>query len=325
MSATTPLCSVVIVTWNRRRELEAALDSVFAQTIAADLEVIVVDNGSNDNTVEWLKKEYPHPVRLYAFADNKGASHGRNAAIRVARAPHVCFLDSDAVIMSENAIERCLEFMAQHPEHRAVAAPIWFDRERKRVFAMGGYLLLETGHFCGPHTRTRTDDPHFLSTCFAVWERSLLEELRGFDPWYFWGIEDLDIGLRASQAGRRGETRAATRFALVPDVHVLHEMASGGRHYQPGDFHAVFHAYERQRLYLVLAYGGLKEFWRVAMTSPFHLHRIERDGWEQPLSARKKLWAFALYPWLRVMKLAADMAGLHRNHLAESPVPQEVR
>ncbi len=273
--------------------------------------------------MEWLRDVYPHPVRLYQFARNEGASHGRNAGIRLASAPHLCFLDSDAVILSPDAVERSLAALKAHPEIRAVGASIWFDRERTRAFCLGGYITPE-GHFHQKRTHSETQDPHFISTCFAVWEKALLEELRGFDPWYFWGIEDMDLSLRASARARRGERVAATRFLIVEDVHVLHEMASGGRHYQPNNFAAAFDAYERQRLYLVLAYGGLLEFLRVLLTSPFRLQRIQRDVWQTRLNMRQKLWSLVVYPLLRVVRLPLDLLLSARNHLAQCPKPQAV-
>lgn len=319
----TPRVTVVLVTWNRRRELETALRSVYTQTLAPHgLETIVVDNGSTDGTVEWLRSDPRFPVRLYAYPENRGASHARNAAIRLARAPHICFLDSDAEILSPHALEACLDAL-RPPRLRAVTASIWMDRARRHVFARGGYITPE-GHFSGPRTRTQTRNPHFISTCFAVWEKSLLEELRGFDPWYFWGIEDMDLALRARWNARHRRHRGATRFRVLRRLHVLHEMSPGGRHYQPGDFEASFRAYERQRLYLVLAYGGIGAFLRVIATSPFHLRRIEREAWEQRLRWRHRLDALVRYPALRLVRLPWDLASIRRDHLARTPMPELV-
>jgi glycosyltransferase involved in cell wall biosynthesis len=318
-----PAVSVVVVTWNRRKELEAALESVFRQTMAKELEVIVVDNASTDDTVKWLAEEYAHPVRLHVFERNMGASHGRNAGIRLSRAPLICFLDSDAVILSDNAIERCVEELRAHPKKRAVSALIWRDRERTIPFCKGCYITPE-GHYSGPRTRTETEDPHFLSTCFAVWDKVLLEELRGFDPWYFWGIEDLDISLRAYHAALRGETVGASRFAVLEDVHILHEMARTGRHYQYDDFLRAFHAIERQRMHLVLAYGGVGEFFRVLFTAPLRLRRIEGEAWEQRLGWKLRAWGLVLYPLWRVVKLPVDLPALRSNFLEDAPLPREV-
>lgn len=319
-----PLCSVVIATWNRRKEVQAALDSVFAQTIAPRLEVIVVDNASEDSTVSWLQEEYGRPIRLLRFAKNMGGSHARNAAVRLAQSRYVCFLDSDAVLLSPEVIQTCLEYISAHPEIRAVAAPVWFDRQKTKGFCLGGHVTPD-GHFDGRRTRShQSEDPMFLSTCFSVWEKGLIEELRGFDPWYFWGIEDLDLGLRAWHNARRGRARGATRFHVVEGVDVLHEMASNGRHYDFRDFNAVFKALEWQRLYLVLSYGGVTEFFRVMFRTPFRIARMERDGWEKKLSFAELWRALAAYPLRHLLALPWDIINTRRDHLARAPVPEEL-
>lgn len=317
---TTPLCTIVLVSWNRRSELADALDSIFRQTIADRLEVIVIDNGSSDGTREWLLAD-ARPIRLYGFARNMGASHARNAGIKLASAPHVCFLDSDAVLIENDVIERCLAALAQNPAIRAVACDIWLDREMTQPFAFGGYITPD-GHFCGPRTRTERADPHFLSTCFAVWERQLLLELGGFDPWYFWGIEDMDLALRAYHRSRRGETNGATRFLIVPGVNVWHNMSGNGRHYSPRDADAVFHAYERQRLYLVRAYGGLGEMIKVLIRTPFRLRRVEQMAWERPLTWVQRLQLTVLYPALRLLMLPAEIVAAKRRRSSETPMPR---
>jgi len=318
----TPRCSVIIVTWNRRRELEPALDSVFRQTIADQLEVLVLDNGSTDDTVAWLTTQYAHPVRVFAFGRNAGACHARNAGLTLARSPRICFLDSDAEILSDDAIERCLQALDAGP-HRAVAAPIWFDRACTQPFALGGYITPE-GHFDGPRTRTEREDPHFLSTCFSVWERALLLELGGFDPWYFWGIEDMDLALRAYHRALRGETKGATRYRLVDGINILHEMSEKGRHYSPRDFTRKFRALERQRLYQVLAWGGVGAFLRVLVTQPLHLRRIQSRAWERRLTWRERFEALVAFPLLRLAMLPFDWSSPRRNHLLGVELPPEV-
>ncbi|MBN1516979.1 glycosyltransferase [Candidatus Sumerlaeota bacterium] len=320
-----PLCSVVIVAWNRRRELKPALDSIFRQTIAHRIEVIVVDNGSEDDTLEFLQHSYADAIqderlRVYAFERNEGASHGRNAGIRLARAKHVCFLDSDAEIISDNAIERCLERLAQGLE-RAVGGMIWFDRERTRGFCFGGYITHD-GHVDCLRTQTERENPMFLSTCFSVWEKTLLEELRGFDPFYFWGIEDVDFSVRAYFNAQRGRRRAATQYHVLDDIHVLHEMASTGRKYEAGNFEKTFMDLERQRLYLVLSYGGLFEFFRNLLRGPFRVKRFSEVGYRMPFQFRHQFLSAWWFPLIRLIKLPVDWRNMRQNHLARSPHPR---
>jgi GT2 family glycosyltransferase len=316
-----PRCSVVIVTWNRRRELEPLLASVFAQDSAADLEVIVVDNASADDTLAFLRTAHGGRVRVLAFDANRGASVGRNAGILAARAPTICFLDSDAEILSPDAISRCLAHLDAHPGTDAVAAPIWFDRERTRPFLLGGYVTPD-GHYHGISCRSRDDAPMLLSTCFAVWRRATLVEVGGFDPWYFWGIEDMDIGLRTYHRRRRADASAAP-FGIVRGIDILHEMSDAGRHHDWKSFEQTFVRYERQRLYMVLAYGGVAHFLRVLARGPFRIRRME-EAWEHRLTTRQRLQAAVWFPLLRLLALPKNLLDVRRDHLAGTPAPREV-
>lgn len=318
-----PCCSVIVVTWNRRAELETALESVYAQTIADRLEVIVVDNASTDETVPWLTRDYGRPPRLLRYAVNQGASHGRNAGIRAARAPRICFLDSDAELLARDAIERCLRALDDDGATRAVSGPIWLDRAKTRPFCLGGYFTPE-GHFNRKRTQSERENPMFLSTCFSVWDKRLLEELRGFDPWYFWGVEDCDLGLRAHYRMRRGMRTGASRFVVVEGADVLHEMSARGRHYHFDDFDTKFRAVERQRMYVVHAYGGIGEFFRVLVSAPLRLRRIETEAWERRLSTRQRWLALGWYPLRRLLALGLDYRRIHANHLANTPAPEEI-
>lgn len=84
--------SVVIPTYNRAHTLAKALDSVFQQSLPAD-EIIVVDDGSIDNTASLIVQAYPQ-VR-YCYQDNNGVSAARNRGIKMARQPWIALLDSD--------------------------------------------------------------------------------------------------------------------------------------------------------------------------------------------------------------------------------------
>ena len=105
--------SVVIPTYNRSVLLERALDSVLAQALPAD-EIIVVDDGSADNTVSMLKSRYPE-VNLIT-QDNRGVSAARNAGIKAARHEWIALLDSDDV-WHQNKLEIQLQALQHSPEY----------------------------------------------------------------------------------------------------------------------------------------------------------------------------------------------------------------
>src|SRR6266540_1479939 len=88
-----PSVSVVIPTYNRASLLREAIDSVLNQTFN-DLELIIVDDGSTDNTEEVVHSFTDHRL-MYLKQQNEGASSARNAGIQAATGEFIAFLDSD--------------------------------------------------------------------------------------------------------------------------------------------------------------------------------------------------------------------------------------
>ena len=107
---TAPLVSVIIPTHNSARFIAQAVDGVLAQTYK-HYEVIVVDDGSSDNTGDVLQQFAGH-IR-YHRQDNRGPAAARNAGIKIAQGEFVCFLDADDV-WAPNKLELQTEFMAAH-------------------------------------------------------------------------------------------------------------------------------------------------------------------------------------------------------------------
>jgi glycosyltransferase involved in cell wall biosynthesis len=105
--------SVVIPTFNRASYIQRALNSVLAQSYAAD-EIIVVDDGSTDNTQELIKNEFANII--YVSQANKGISAARNTGINLASSDWVCLLDSDDSWQT-NKLEKQVQELNKHPEY----------------------------------------------------------------------------------------------------------------------------------------------------------------------------------------------------------------
>ena len=101
-SVVTPLISVIVPTFNRRPLLRQALDSVLAQSFR-DFELLVVDDGSTDGTVEELKK-IGSRLRLFVTA-RKGVAAARNLGVSQSRGRYIAFLDSDDTLAPAQARE----------------------------------------------------------------------------------------------------------------------------------------------------------------------------------------------------------------------------
>ncbi len=113
----SPLVSIIIPTYNYGRYLGKALESCFKQTYSP-LEVIVVDDGSTDDTKE-IVRGYGSRI-VFIRQENSGVSAARNKGLEVAKGELITFLDADDY-MPEDAIQTRVEALTAHPEAGAVA------------------------------------------------------------------------------------------------------------------------------------------------------------------------------------------------------------
>jgi GT2 family glycosyltransferase len=113
-----PDVSVVVVTWNALPWLEQCLESVRSSEFV-EVEVLVVDHGSTDGTIDFVRERFPD-VRLIE-QENKGMGGGNNAGMRAADGRYFFLLNSDAWVV-EDALDRLIEFADEHPE-AAVVGP----------------------------------------------------------------------------------------------------------------------------------------------------------------------------------------------------------
>ncbi len=109
-----PTVSVIIPTHNRADLILESIHSVFAQTYP-DYELIVVDDGSTDNTREMLQPLGDQGRIRYVYQANAGAAAARNRGLEMARGKYVCFLDSDDLFLPAK-LERQVAVMEAHPE-----------------------------------------------------------------------------------------------------------------------------------------------------------------------------------------------------------------
>ncbi|MEM5565393.1 glycosyltransferase family 2 protein [Psychroserpens sp. AS72] len=90
-----PFFSVVIPLYNKEQEITDTISSVLAQTFA-DFEVIIINDGSTDNSLNQVEKFSDKRIRIYT-TENKGVSHARNFGIKNASAQYIAFLDGDDI------------------------------------------------------------------------------------------------------------------------------------------------------------------------------------------------------------------------------------
>lgn len=184
--------SVVIPTYNRKPILEKCLRAMERQTFS-DYEIVVVDDGSTDGTVEWLQShaaEFPH-VRLFC-QNHGGAAGARNYGVEQAKGDTIVFIDSDLVVTDV--------FLQSHVETLIQGQK---ELGHNRLFTYG--RVINTANFDDP-----TSEPYkvtdFSAAYFATGNvaisRHWLIEAGLFDTGFKqYGWEDLELGVRLKNLG----------------------------------------------------------------------------------------------------------------------------
>lgn len=185
MNTISQSVSVVIPTFNRSATLPRALGSVRAQTLRPD-EVIVVDDGSTDDTPAVVERGFPDVT--YLRQTNAGVSAARNRGIGKSAGEWIAFLDSDDEWKPEK-LERQMAALMRNPEyHLCHTNEVWIRNGRrvnegKRHAKSGGHIFQRCLPLC------------VISPSSAVVRRRLLQDLDGFDE-ALPVCEDYDLWLR---------------------------------------------------------------------------------------------------------------------------------
>ncbi|MFS0516369.1 glycosyltransferase family 2 protein [Nostoc sp. UIC 10607] len=194
----TVFFSVVIPTYNRQPILEKCLRALEVQELSqpssvTDYEIVLVDDGSTDGTLEWLaahKEEFPH-VRWFQ-QDHAGPSAARNLGVEQALGDTIIFIDSDLVVL-DNFLQAHAEALVQGKEKLG----------SDRFFTYGA--VINTCNFDNP-----TAEPYkvtdFSAAFFATGNVAILkywlEKAGLFDTRFqLYGWEDLELGVRLKQLG----------------------------------------------------------------------------------------------------------------------------
>ncbi|MDQ6705801.1 MAG: glycosyltransferase, partial [Acidobacteriota bacterium] len=213
--------TVIVVNWNRKLLLRACLASVHEQTRPAE-QVIVVDNGSTDGSVEMVRIEFPG-VSVICNTNNRGFCAANNQGIAAARGDLVALLNNDAEADAHwlAALERVF---AGQPEVGMAASKILVYEDPRRI-DKAGHLIYPDGQNRGRGTGAvdrgqfdRVEEVLWPDGCAAMYRKSMLDRIGGFDEDFFAYGDDAELGLRARIAG--------WKCVYTPHAVVRHHRAS---------------------------------------------------------------------------------------------------
>ena len=219
-SAAESLISVIIPNLDGLRFLRPCLSSLFAQgSISGQLEVLLIDNGSRDGSVEHVRQEFP-AVRVMPNPENVGFTHAVNQGLDAARGEWILLLNNDTV-MEPDALRILFEHLQTSDVHLAGVQPLLLWAGDQSVVDSAGIVLGERfGAHDQLHGKLRAHAPQLTTEvwglCFAcaLIRRDVFRRAGGLDPDFFAEWDDVDFATRARWLGYR--------FELVPDVEVLH-------------------------------------------------------------------------------------------------------
>jgi GT2 family glycosyltransferase len=201
----TPEISLVIVNWNGGQFLEACLGAVAAQQ-DVDFEIILVDNGSRDGSVDFVRSRFP-AVRVVALPRNFGFAGGNNAGAGAARGRYLAFLNNDTVAdprwlrALRDGLDEDAGFALATSRIVYMHDPTVIDSAGDGVFRWGG--AFKRYHGAAASRAERSEEVFGVCGAACMMPRAVFDELGGFDEDFFVSHEDVDLSFRARLRGYR--------------------------------------------------------------------------------------------------------------------------
>jgi len=213
---TMPRVVCVVVNWNNWQDTAECLRSLQEQSYP-DLHVIVVDNGSTNDSVAQLRAKYPW-VTMIENGYNAGFPKACNVGVTLAlemNAEFLWLLNNDTTAPSDTAA-KLIRKAVEDPQAGIIGAVLYYMHDPARVQAWGGgHVNLWTGynrHFLEPET---FGPDSYVTFASALIRRKVYEDLGGLYEGAFMYFEDSDFGVRAQQAG--------WKLRVAEDTAILHK------------------------------------------------------------------------------------------------------
>lgn len=214
--AEAPLITVCIVTYNSRAHIKNALASLMDSTIAQRLQVIVVDNASQDGTAAVVEAEFPQ-VRLIRLSENIGFGSGHNRVLQYLSAPYHVIMNPD-ITLAPDMLEKMAAYMAGRPEAALLTPRVlnpdgseqFLPKELPSVrYMLGGRLEKMGRPFAAWRSSytwrekavTAPAELFFATGCFMFMRTEAFRAAGGFDQRFFLYMEDADLTRRMKAQG----------------------------------------------------------------------------------------------------------------------------
>jgi len=308
--------SIIIVTYNSENDLQKLLPSLVSQT-HKDFEIVVIDNNSQDCSIELVKNYFPE-AKIIKNPENLGFAHAVNQGIKVSSGEFILLLNPDTML-KENFIENLVKKLKEHPEAGGACGKL-LSEDGKKIDSAGIFFSPFLRHF----DRGQGDLPERynweayvfgISGAAALFRRKMLEDVRVdeeyFDSSFFAYREDADLCWRAQLLG--------WKFLYVPSAIGYHRrrVFPGKRKDLPPfiNMHSVKNRFlmriKNQTIFLFLVLfltGFVRDLGIIAYTILFERESLKAFKeilsllpralkWRREIMKKKRISSFRLLPW----------------------------
>ncbi len=204
MNKHVPLVSVIIVNYNGRAFLEKCISSLFAQSYP-NVEIILVDNASSDDSINYLRKEFPS-IKIIANKENIGFAKGNNIGIKAANGELIATLNNDTEV-STQWLDELVKAVTSDEKVGMCASKMLFMKNPEFINSTG--ICISRSGACWDRGMFERDQGQYESIeevfapCAgaAIYRKAMLNEIGLFDEDFLAYMEDVDIAFRGRYAG----------------------------------------------------------------------------------------------------------------------------
>lgn len=215
--------SIILVNYNTKQLTIDCLKSIYEKTSGVDFEVFVVDNASQDDSIEFIKEAFPQ-VKLIENPENIGFGRANNVGIKQAIGKYVFLLNTDTALIN-NAVKILFDFMEENPEAGACGGNL-FDEDMSPVHSFG-FLKTPFNHFLkvsglrylcenkkNDLNRGKLQEVGQIIGADLMLRKSVLDETGFFDERFFLYFEESELQCRIKRAGHK--------IFYIPDAFIFH-------------------------------------------------------------------------------------------------------
>lgn len=250
----------MILNLNRKFDILKCLYSIQAQTYK-NYEVIIIDNASTDGSIEEIKKKFSEVI-IFKTIKNLGTSYTRNAGVNFSKGDLIWFLDNDTYIPEVHTLNNLVQLFIDDTSIDGLGGEAEINKNNEiigtkklKLFSNG----LTKGYFYR-NEKYKKISVNVIATCNLLIKKDAFEKVGGFDHFYFFYLEDIDLTHRISQSGFNLYV-----YHKCPVVHNFSESSRFNNHFKS----------KRNRIYFILKNFGIKNIIFLPLYDLFYIVNLD--------------------------------------------------